>query len=573
MMRPAPLLLSLLVVPVGASAVDDAIFADGFDRAAPVVLYTDIVSGPTTGGEGGKGAYLSLFGRNFGTGGLGTRIKVYVGTAEVDNYRYLGPSRGRDDVQQVTVQLGALGGQAAGVALPVTLVVDGLSSTIASGFTINPGRMIFVDPVNGDDATGVVGDIAHPFRRVQAGGDFSAGAWGRVRPGDVIVLRGGNYVDRGFEDYFLRFMIRTNGLPDRSSGTAPTGAVDTGPITLTAYPNEVASIAGTATNNPSGALAGLNGENYPLAGKWIVIANLRIEGGGYDGPVNQEIHGDHWRVVNNELTATTGVTSGASPSRMGGITGNGLDAHWLGNHSHDIQGSENEAHGIYIDGEGSYDIAWNDIHDIHSGKGIQLFANGGNGSDVIDDVAIHHNRVSRVTQFGINVADGSRDRIAIYDNIVTEAAAAGLRFNTVDLHGCRVYNNTFHGNNTASGDVYGVLMNDWGLPADALDVRDNIFVARSGTHYFGGSVGFDGTEGVFARNLWFGGDDGAALDADALVADPHFVAPGSDFHLAAGSPAIDAGSAATAALVTTDYDARARPSGAAMDLGALEYSP
>ena len=111
-------------------------------------------------------------------------------------------------------------------------------------------------------------------------------------------------------------MIRTNGLPDRSSGTAPTGAVDTGPITLTAYPNEVASIAGTATNNPSGALAGLNGENYPLAGKWIVIANLRIEGGGYDGPVNQEIHGDHWRVVNNELTATTGVTSGASPSRM-----------------------------------------------------------------------------------------------------------------------------------------------------------------------------------------------------------------------------------------------------------------
>ena len=132
--------------------------------------------------------------------------------------------------------------------------------------------------------------------------------------------------------------------------------------------------------------AAIGGEHGHLAGKQlagIVIANLRIEGGGYDGPVNQEIHGDHWRVVNNELTATTGVTSGASPSRMGGITGNGLDAHWLGNHIHDIQGSENEAHGIYIDGEGSYDIAWNDIHDIHSGKGIQLFANGGNGSDVI----------------------------------------------------------------------------------------------------------------------------------------------------------------------------------------------
>src|SRR5262245_58722938 len=50
---------------------------------APYVLYTDIASGPSTGGENGKGAYLSIFGINFGPNGLGTTVKVFIGNAEV----------------------------------------------------------------------------------------------------------------------------------------------------------------------------------------------------------------------------------------------------------------------------------------------------------------------------------------------------------------------------------------------------------------------------------------------------------------------------------------------------------
>ncbi|MEP7043896.1 MAG: hypothetical protein ABI843_12595, partial [Dokdonella sp.] len=330
-----PLLLVLgwlaLSPALAAAGTDDRIFSDGFEaRPAPIVLYTDIVSGPNSGGENDKGCYLSVFGTNFGSGAPGSHIKVFIGSTEVDNYRRFGPSNGRSDIQQLTVQIGALGHPQSGVALPLKVVVDGVESNADHTFTINPGKIIFVDANDGDDGTAVAGDITKLFRRVQTGSDFSGGAWGQVRAGDFLVLRAGTYVDQGFEDYFLRFMIRVDGVPDRSSGTSPTGADGTGPITLTAYPGEVAFIDGSASNDPGGALAGLNGENYPLAGKWIVVANLQVEGGGYDGPISQEIHGDHWRVINNELTAFTGVTDGDSPSRMAGITGNGEDSIWLG---------------------------------------------------------------------------------------------------------------------------------------------------------------------------------------------------------------------------------------------------
>jgi len=82
---------------------------------APLILYTDLLSGPTSGGENNNGTYLSIFGQNFGTSGLGTTTKVFIGGVEVASYRYLGTSLGRPDVQQITVQVGALSGLTRGV--------------------------------------------------------------------------------------------------------------------------------------------------------------------------------------------------------------------------------------------------------------------------------------------------------------------------------------------------------------------------------------------------------------------------------------------------------------------------
>src|SRR3977135_3395771 len=59
-----------------------------------LVPYTDLISGPNSGGENHKGAYLSIFGKNFGSSGMGTTVKAFIGGVEVGSYRYLRPSQG-----------------------------------------------------------------------------------------------------------------------------------------------------------------------------------------------------------------------------------------------------------------------------------------------------------------------------------------------------------------------------------------------------------------------------------------------------------------------------------------------
>jgi hypothetical protein len=535
---------------------------------APVVLYTDIVSGPTSGGENNQGAYLSVFGLHFGAGGLGSTVRVRIAGVEVGAYRSLGPAKGRPDVQQITVQVGALGNPTPGVPLPVTVTVDGIASNADLTFTRNPGRLLYVDNVAGNDATAVIGDIAHPFRYVQTPALYAGGAWAQVQPGDLIVMRGHGaahpWTDVGFEHYFMRYRNK--------SGSAPTGATGSGPIAVMGYPGEDVYIRSTIANGMTGGcISAINGQSYPGMGQWAVIANLRIDAEGYDGPVSQEINGHHWRVVNNDLSASTAPRTGTQAPRMAGITGNGNASFWVGNTIHDIQGSSGECHGVYIDGDGSYEIAWNHIHDIRDGNGYQSYVNGGNGSDITNDISLHHNLIHDVSKHGINLADNTRNNVQVWNNVVYNVRYAGVRFNSSILHGCRIANNTFSNTNQAASPNYGALTNDWTLGTGSVDVIDNIFWVAAGTLYNGGANGVPADAGTISRNLWWGGSGSYAIDTAPVHADPLFAVPGSDFHLLAGSQARDAGLGTVAVLVTDDYEATRRPVGAAFDIGAYEY--
>ena len=569
---------------------------------APLVLYTDVLSGPTSGGENNKGIYLSIFGKNFGSTGLGSTVKVYINDVEVDNYRSLGASRGRGDIQQITVQVGALGNPTQGAALPIKVVVSGTASNTDHTFTPNPGHIYFVS-TTGSDSTGAADDIAHPYRHVQItstnNGDTAGhtcpasaamaaataeGVWGRVVPGDVIVLRGGTWTDIGRDGFFLRVQDK--------SGSAPTGAAGTGPITIMGYPGETpyinqtvpapASADASARDNISGGIASADSARQGYGcGAWVTVANLKIESGYNEATIATEAgylnpNGGHWRVVNNELSARSADNNYGA--KGGGVSGAGAGEYYVGNTIHDIYCGENygdsplQNHGFYIDGAGSYEIAYNRITNIHGGNGIQTYSTSGTP---ITDMLVHHNIIDGVGKHGFNVADSSGSRFAYYDNIVMNAMYAGLRFNTLDLAGAKFYNNTFYNANLSGSEIYGVIQNTWGdFTAGAMDVKNNIFVGSSASTLFQGGQAFVSAD--FSNNLWYNGS-GPTLGSSVQTSNPQFVsttAGSVDLHLSAGSAAIDSGSSTVSTVVTSDYDANtARPQNGRYDIGAFEYAP
>jgi hypothetical protein len=537
---------------------------------SPLVLYTDVASGPNSGGENNEGAYLSIFGKNFGGSGLGSAVKVYIGGVEVNSYRYLGPSRGRSDIQQITVQVGSLGNPAAGTALPIKVVVNGVASNTDQTFMVNPGRMLYVSQ-SGNDATAVPGDINHPYRHVQNG---SNGAFDVAKPGDTIVMRGtalasgaaltsdptpaGSAWTDVSNGYFVRFIDK--------NGSAPTGASGTGPIALIAYPHEDVYIYESYASGATGGISGVDTHQY-TGGKYVTVADLRVEAGGSGGPIDEQTAGVNWRVVNNEVTAVTG--SSDSHNLEAGIVGSGTNSFWVGNHVHDINSaSPQEMHGIYIDGQGSYEIAYNWIQNVTDGSGFQVYIDDGYATTT-NSVSFHHNMIANSNKYGINIADGSASGFVYYDNVVDGAGWGCLRFNTTNLSGAKIYNNTFANCVTKSG--YGVVNNDWNLPSNALDMENNIFYATSGGSYSGGSVGLSTGMGTITHNLFYNGASGDDnWDSHPVVGNPLFISLGTDLHLQSGSAAIGAGSTAVSSVVTTDYDLKPR-TGSSIDIGAYTH--
>jgi len=86
---------------------------------------------------------------------------------------------------------------------------------------------------------------------------------------------------QGFNDsgnkYFCKFFYGP-------LGSAPTGATGTGPIAITAYPNESVIIQ-PPQSTTYGVFAGVNsqyyvdGNNNPTMSQWITFSNLKIVGG------------------------------------------------------------------------------------------------------------------------------------------------------------------------------------------------------------------------------------------------------------------------------------------------------
>ncbi|MEO8384009.1 MAG: choice-of-anchor Q domain-containing protein [Betaproteobacteria bacterium] len=574
--------------------IDSRVRANEHESGPPVILYTDVLSGPNSGGENNKGIYISVFGKNLGIAGAGKSTRLYIGDVEVDNYRFTGVARGRPDIDQITAQIGRLGNPKPGVPLPVKIVVNGASSNTNHTFTVNPGTIYFVS-LTGNDSSALPSSVARPFRTVQTSfinnnGKFgcpasssiqtvaTAGVWGQIHAGDFIIMREGTWTDIAKDGFFLRVQNK--------SGSEPTGKVDTGPITIMGYPGENVLIDRTNSigdNQGGGGISSADSARQALGcGAWVTVANLRIESGFNDGMINVQRAssnpaGSHWRIVNNEMTGISCQVN--TKCRGGGVAGAGAGGYWVGNSVHDVHDKPDlltsfENHGFYMEGMGSYEVAYNRIENIFGGNGIQAHSTS---SPITNNANIHHNFIRNVGKHGINIGDGVEANINIYNNIIIGADIAGIRFNSKNLIAAKIYNNSImRTDRLGKGGVRAALMNDANIVDGAVEIRNNIVVPGEGRNYVGGSVGFDAVPGSLSHNLWFGGK-GAPIGRNSLAANPHFisVSPGAEnLRLRKGSPAIDSGSIAAESLVKTDFDALlSRPQGRGYDIGAFEWTP
>lgn len=562
---------------------------------APLLLATDIVAGPTSGGEGGKGAYVSIFGVNLGAqAALGTTTKVYFGTGgvwnEVDNYRALVPARGNPflGAQELIVQLGSLGGVANGTLLNIKVNVGALESNTDLAFRVNPGDFWFVDNVSGDDATGIKNDITHPYRYFQrATGSTFTGVWAanNLKAGDFIIARahaGVPWTDQvGFDTRLLRFRTQ--------SGSHPTGVSGTGHITVQRYPGPVLGHApeDVYIKLPAGSRGGFMGCGTANAsaggGKYFVLSGLRIEGASNSattdaGPINLQSSADNWRIVNCDSSFPSADT-GSAHQRNGAIAGNGIGVKVLFCYLHDVYGdTSQENHGVYFDGSNdtaqNCEVAYNWIRNVTHGSLIQFYATSGT---TFRNMLVHSNVLDGGGKYGMNFADGT-ESVDFYNNIVMNTTNYGLRFNTFasppSTSAIRVVHNVFYNCKTGSTGYNSMVANEWnGLVG--VQLTHNIFAMQVGrasasTAWINGNT----TGMTVSRNLYYDYQGSITEkysgDATGMYGNPLFTSPGGDFSLGSASPAVDAATAGIPVSVLRDLVARSRPQGGASDIGPLE---
>jgi hypothetical protein len=501
----------------------------GAAAGAPLILYTDIVAGPNTGGENNDGIYLSIFGVNFGSSA--SNVSVTVGGGAVAAIKYFGPSNGRPDIQQISVQLGSAAATGA-----VVVTVSGVASTNNPTFTVASGNIYYTNNVTGSDSN--AGTYAAPFASIENNAN-------NLRPGDFLVVEySGTPYGTGSGSYVWGVQV---------SGNSTTAA-----ISLMGYPGQFPYV---------------NAQNYSKAGvyaydapntNYINVVGMYLNAAGSEGAVDVESGSTGWRVVNNNLTMP-GATDSTTAGCIAG--GPGTEMFWVGNHCHDTAGGgADETHGIYINNgcPGTYEVAYNWIENINNGSGIQDDAACQSAATPITTgVHIHHNIIHDTLKYGIELGDYSNQsgymvNVVVWDNLVYYTHEAGLIFNEITTQAplsALIYNNTFY-QCSISGGGMGVIDNDNGsvLTGMSISFINNIVIPySSGGSYYSELSGSTGLTSITADSNIFAGGSGSGFGTNQITSAPSFVSvPGAspvasggalpNMTLATGSSGIGTGS-------------------------------
>jgi hypothetical protein len=543
----------------------------------PVVLYTDITSGPNTGGENNNGVYLSIFGKNFGSSLA--NVKVYVGGGEVAKYVYLGQSLGRPDVQQLSVQLGQ-----AAKSGPVKVVVSGLTSNLDQTFTVRPGNLYFISHT-GSDSTGVANNFSKPFRSAWYIWNLSA-----FKAGDFIIVMNDSLYDFGSGQEGL-YTGYGNGawLVLNKSGDSVNN-----PITIYGYPGATPVSFRFSDENQF-----LARSSAQAVHRHIVIANFKVDHNnhranslslGFYASTTDSV--EYPRIVNYWASNCLPNWSGSS-----GVTCLSLqNVDYLKMYGVQVgpQGTPNDStnagHVIYQSHRYTdADTGWIYIHDFTNSRAAYQLAGDAwaspreNSWSANTNVRIHDSLFRNLAQEAILLNLGSNE-IFLYNNIIDNAVTKNNGFAAIALRGSQVNVGDYYlYNNTVYTDAIGHAIIEMGyLPQGtyprSVTLYNNIVYAKSPVTLYSSFVhpSFTSAKVTSDNNIWYGSSQATlpyAGSNDRFV-NPAMVSPQTgNFNLLFGGPAIARGidDAGVNLLVKTDYDAVERLRGVGLDIGALQY--
>jgi hypothetical protein len=511
------------------------------------LFYSDLESGPKTGGENDKGAFVTLYGNGFGS--VQGASTVTVGGGAADNYPIWTNTK-------ITFQLGAA---AASGDMVVNVASKGASNGLP--FTVRAGNIYFVTSTGSDSAAG---SYSAPWATIpQAKNGLAAGdvAYIGIKAGDSVAQ---TTVDPS-SSYDCALGMSNNDTTNQGTAGAPKA--------LVVYPGATATV-GVVSGIERGLLVPAITGTFD---DWVVAGfTLRgeIEAIDMEGPA------DGWRIIGNDISCPNGT------GESGCVTGGPTNLKLYGNVVHDAATTSGSItkyyHGIYF-GSNNLDLGWNVVENGKTCRAIQFHDTGGPNNF---GLSVHDNLIHDTVCDGINFAtvDPSQGTVEAYNNVIynvglgPDPADGASDYAGIYVAGetdsgsngtgaVQIYNNTLYNCGVRANSDSGAFSNGGGSTMLTMNLVNNLVLATSPESYIAPDTQTSLITG--SNNLWFGSSGAAPSDVTASVtSNPLLMNPAAaDFQLMAGSPAIGAGITKMAL-----FDFEGNPRGASFDIGAFEHS-
>lgn len=340
-----------------------------------------------------------------------------------------------------------------------------------------------------------------------------------LSPGDTLIVHGGNY------DEYVG--------PD--GGAVIPGGSSNNYVTIRAASGEVVRVLKIDIRNSWIELDGINidagytqDEGLSIAGSHIIVRNMELTG-AKGGAIGSDEGRDDYQFLNLNIhhngikpdgTVTCEPCAGLPP---------GPDCN---------PSQRGYCHGTYISNVTNVVIRGGN-YSFNEGYGIH----NGNPGEIVDGIiCVGNHQGCKLQRFNNNAI--------MTNNVIYSQDEHGL---VLAGGGHKIFNNTIFGN-----PQYGIV---W-LTGGGGEVRNNIIMNN------GDSISTPESSSTFSNNLCNNIGDGCTLSGTA--ANTFANAPGNDFHLKPGSPAINTGITLIGLISDIEGNVRPEPGGSALDVGAYE---